>query len=98
MIRVEKANEYVYHRLEEILNDDNVFDEMMFRVNREHEIIKGNVYKERNLQEKEREKITNRIMKNHKAYEDGLITKDEFLTRKTELEQQMKRLRENANF
>ena len=97
MIRVEKANEYVYHRLEEILNDDKVFDEMMFRVNREHEIIKRNAYKERNLQEKEREKITNRIMKNHEAYEDGLITKEEFLTRKTELDQQIERLRADTN-
>lgn len=41
--------------------------------------------------------ITNRIMKNHEAYEDGLITKEEFLTRKTELDQQIERLRADTN-
>lgn len=97
MIRVEKANDFVYQRMEEILNDEKVFDEVISRVNREHEIIKKKAYKERSQQEKEHEKITNRLMKNHEAYEDGLITKEEFLIRKEELDRQMEQLRENTN-
>lgn len=97
MIRVDKVNDFVYQRMEELLNDDKVFDEVISRVNREHEIIKNNAYKERNLQNKEREKVTNRIRKNHEAYEDGLITKEEFLTRKMELDQQMEQIRADTN-
>lgn len=37
------------------------------------------------------------IMKNHEAYEDGVITKDEFLMRKQELDQQMEQVRERTS-
>ena len=97
MIRVEKANSIVYKRIGEILNNEKVFNEVLAGVNREHEIIQKNADKERSIQEKEREKITNRIMKNHEAYEDGLLTKEEFLNRKYELEQQLEQVRERAN-
>ncbi len=97
MIRVEKANGFVYRRMEEVLNDDKVFQEVFSRVNREHEIIKKNAYKEQELQEKEREKLSRRIMKNHEAYEDGVITRDEFLMRKQELDQQMEQARERTS-
>lgn len=97
MIRVEKANSIVYKRIGEILNNEKVFNEVLAGVNREHEIIQKNADKERSIQEKEREKITNRIMKNHEAYEDGLLTREEFLNRKYELEQQFEQVRERAN-
>ena len=97
MIRVEKANSIVYKRIGEILNNEKVFNEVLAGVNREHEIIQKNADKERSIQEKEREKITNRIMKNHEAYEDGLLTREEFLNRKYELEQQLEQVRERAN-
>ena len=97
MIRVEKATSIVYKRIGEILNNEKVFNEVLAGVNREHEIIQKNADKERSIQEKEREKITNRIMKNHEAYEDGLLTREEFLNRKYELEQQLEQVRERAN-
>lgn len=74
-----------------------VFQEVLSRVNREHEIIKKNAYKEQELHEKEREKLSRRIMKNHEAYEDGVIIKDEFLMRKQELDQQMKQVRKRTS-
>ena len=52
---------------------------------------------EQNLQEKERKKLENRMSRNHEAYEDGLITREEFLTRKNQLEQQMEQVRERTN-
>ncbi len=97
MIRVEKANSVVYERMEKILNDDKVFQEVLSRVNREHNILKKNAYKEQSLHEKERERLANRISKNHEAYEDGLISKEEFLTRKNELDLQMEQVWERAN-
>ena len=97
MIRVEKANSVVYQRMEEILNDDKVFNEVYSRVNREHNILKKNACMEQTLQEKERQKLENRMSRNHEAYEDGLITKEEFLTRKNQLEQQMEQVRERIN-
>lgn len=97
MVRVEKINSIVFQRIEEILNNDKIFNEVVFRVNREHEIIQKNANKEKNLLEKEREKIENRMMKNHEAYEDGLFTIDEFLARKQNLEQQMKQVMERMN-
>ncbi|NBH17415.1 recombinase family protein [Clostridiaceae bacterium] len=97
MIRVEKANSVVYQRMEEILNDDKVFNEVYSRVNREHNILKKNACMEQTLQEKERQKLENRMSRNHEAYEDGLITKEEFLTRKNQLEQQMEQVRERTN-
>lgn len=97
MVRVEKVNGFVYQRIEEIVNNDKVFNEIMSRVNREHEITKKNAYKELNLQERERDKIQNRISKNHEAYEDGLITREEFLERKYDLIQQMERIKESTD-
>ena len=97
MIRVEKANSVVYQRIEELLNNDRVFHEVFSRVNREHNILKKNACMEQNLQEKERKKLENRMSRNHEAYEDGLITREEFLTRKNQLEQQMEQVRERTN-
>lgn len=97
MVRVEKVNSIVFQRIEEILNNDKIFNEVVYRVNREHEIIQKNANKEKNMLEKEREKIENRMMKNHEAYEDGLFTTEEFLARKHSLEQQMKQVMERTN-
>lgn len=96
MIRVEKANSVVYQHMEEILNDDKVFQEVLSRVNREHSILKKNAFREQNIQEKERERLTKRMTKNHEAYEDGVITKEEFLNRKNELNQQMEQVMERT--
>lgn len=97
MIRVEKANSVVYRRIEEILSDDRVFHEVISRVNRENAILKKNAYKDKSLQEKEKEKLENRISRNHEAYEDGLITREEFQARRSELELQMAQVRERTN-
>lgn len=97
MIRVEKANDFVYRRIEEVVNDEKILNEIMSRVNREHEIAKKNAHKELTMQEREQEKIQRRISKNHEAYEDGVITRQEFIERKYDLEQQMTRIREKTN-
>ena len=60
MVRVEKANDFVYHQLERLLSDDKFFREVVGRVNREHRILKENAVKEKESQSKEMEKINNR--------------------------------------
>ena len=79
MVRVEKANDFVYHQLERLLSDDKFFREVVGRVNREHRILKENAVKEKESQSKEMKKINNRQQRNHELYEDREITRDEFL-------------------
>lgn len=92
MVRVEKANDFVYHQLERLLSDDKFFREVVGRVNREHRILKENAVKEKESQSKEMEKINNRQQRNHELYEDREITRDEFLKRREELNQQLSAL------
>ena len=73
MVRVEKANAFVYHQLDKLLSDEKFFKEVVARVNREHRILKENAIKERGQQEKNLEKIRNRQQKNHELYELSLI-------------------------
>lgn len=96
MVRVEQVNAIVYQKLEEILTNDTFFYEVVNRVNREHEIIKANAKKEKMIQTKETEKIQNRQTKNFESYEDGLISKEEFLERKAELNKQLEQIKERS--
>ncbi len=89
MVRVEKANDFVYHQLERLLSDDKFFREVVGRVNREHRLLRENALKEQDAQSKEMEKINNRQQRNHELYEDREITRDEFLKRREELNQQL---------
>lgn len=96
MVRVEQVNAIVYQKLEQILTNDTFFHEVVNRVNREHEIIKANAKKEKMIQAKEREKIQNRQTKNFESYEDGIISKEEFLERKAELNKQLEQIKERS--
>lgn len=73
-----------------------VISRVVSRVNREHEIIKANAKKEKMIQTKETEKIQNRQTKNFESYEDGLISKEEFLERKAELNKQLEQIKERS--
>lgn len=97
MIRVEKANDFVYHRLEEIMTNDKFFQEVVSRVNREHEVLKANACKEKTIQERESDKIRNRHKRNYESYEDGLISKEEFLERKNDLNEQLEQVKQRTN-
>ena len=77
MVRVEKANTFVYHQLDKLLSDEKFFKEVVERVNREHRILKKNAIKERGVQEKNQEKIRIRQQRNHELYEDGEISREE---------------------
>ena len=94
MVRVEKANTFVYNQLDKLLSDEKFFKEVVGRVNREHRILKENAIKERGVQEKSLEKIKVRQQRNHELYEDSEISREEFLTRREELNRQLCELRE----
>lgn len=51
--------------------------------------LRQNALKERDVQNNEMEKINNRQQRNHELYEDREITRDEFLKRREELNQQL---------
>lgn len=94
MVRVEKANTFVYNQLDKLLSDEKFFKEVVGRVNREHRILKENAIKERGVQEKNLEKIKVRQQRNHELYEDSEISREEFLIRREELNRQLCELRE----
>ncbi|WP_313584874.1 recombinase family protein [Lacrimispora sp.] len=50
MVRVETSNEFVYQQLNKILSNDKFFQEVMYRVNREHNITQENANKDRGVQ------------------------------------------------
>lgn len=90
MVRVEKANAFVYSQLERLLNDEAFFREV---VNREHRILKENAEREKNMYERELEKLKVRQQKNHELYEDGAISREEFSNRREELNLRQENLR-----
>lgn len=94
MVRVEKVNTFVCNQLDKLLSDEKFFKEFVGRVNREHRILKENAIMERGVQEKSLEKIKVRQQRNHELYEDSEISREEFLTRREELNRQLCELRE----
>ena len=94
-IRVEKANEYVFNKLSSILSNDDMIRGIVNNINKER--VKRVDPSKSELQriDKELENIDKKKRKIFEAYEDDIITREEFLTRKDELNQRAKVLQES---
>ena len=93
-IRADKANEYVFSKLSELLSNDNMIKTIVSNVNRER-IRKVNPTKNNLTRiDKELEKLDKKKGRIFEAYEDEIITKEEFQERKDELTERVKRLEE----
>lgn len=93
-IRVEKANEYVFNKLSELLSNDKMVKTIVSNVNKER-IRKVNPAKrELTRIDKELEKLDKKKGKLFEAYEDEIITKEEFQARKDELTERINKLEE----
>ncbi len=87
-IRVEKANAVVYRELEKIFTNEKFLKLVLKKVNEETRKQIQNAEKECAKYEKKLLNCENRRNKIFEAYEEGLISSDEFLERKNFLSQE----------
>ncbi|MDM0742962.1 recombinase family protein [Clostridium perfringens] len=93
-IRVDKANEYVFKKIEELVSNEAMIKSVVKNINKER---KDKVKPARRLLgdiDKELEKLDKRKRKIFEAYEDDILTKEEFQTRKDELNEKIRILEE----
>lgn len=93
-IRVDKANAYVFSKISELLTNGKMIKAIVTNVNKERTNKINPAKKEVEKIDKELEKLDNKKKKIFEAYEDDIITKDEFLTRREELNNRVKTLQE----
>ncbi len=93
-IRVDKANEYVFNKLSELLSNEKMVETIVRNVNKERHNKINPAKKELERIDKELEKIDRKKTKLFEAYEEELISKEEFKERKDELNKRAKSLQE----
>ena len=93
-IRVDKANEYVFNKLSELLSNEKMVETMVRNVNKERHNKINPAKKELERIDKELEKIDRKKTKLFEAYEEEVISKEEFKERKDELNKRAKSLQE----
>lgn len=93
-IRVDKANEYVFKKIEELVSNEAMVKAVVKNINKER---KEKVKPAKRLLgdiDKELEKLDKRKRKIFEAYEDDILTKEEFQIRKDELNEKIRILEE----
>ena len=93
-IRVDKANEYVFKKIEELVSNEAMIKAVVKNINKER---KDKVKPAKRLLgdiDKELEKLDKEERKIFEAYEDDILTKEEFQIRKDELNEKIRILEE----
>lgn len=93
-IRCDKANDYVFGKISELISNDKLIKSITKNINNQRINKVAPAKKSLNKIETELEKLSKRKKKVFEAYEDDLITKEEFLERKEELNKQIMKLSE----
>ena len=93
-IRVDKANEYVFTKISELLSNEKMVKSIVNNINKERHKKINPAKKELERIDKELEKIDRKKTKLFEAYEEELISKEEFKERKDELNKLAKCLQE----
>ena len=93
-IRVDKANEYVFNKISELLSNEKMVETIVNNINKERHKKINPAKKELERIDKELEKIDRKKTKLFEAYEEDLISKEEFKERKDELNKRAKSLQE----
>ena len=93
-IRVDKANEYVFNKLSELLSNEKMVETIVNNINKERHKKINPAKKELERIDKELEKIDRKKTKLFEAYEEEVISKEEFKERKDELNKRAKSLQE----
>ncbi len=85
-IRVDKANEYVFEKIEELVSNEKMIKSVVDNINKTRRSnVEPNKKKLEKI-DKELSKLKSRKTKILEAYEDDLITKEELVERKSELD------------
>ena len=93
-IRVDKANEYVFNKISELLSNEKMVETIVNNINKERHKKINPAKKELERIDKELEKIDKKKTKLFEGYEEDLISKEEFKERKDELNKIAKSLQE----
>ena len=93
-IRVDKANEYVFNKISELLSNEKMVKSIVNNINKERHKKINTAKKELERIDKELEKIDRKKTKLFEAYEEEVISKEEFKERKDELNKRAKTLQE----
>lgn len=93
-IRCDKANEYVFNKISELLNNDKMIKAIVNKVNKERNSRVNPAKKNLEKIDKELERLDNKKKKIFEAYEDDMITREEFIVRKDELNQRVEVLQD----
>ena len=93
-IRCDKANEYVFSKISELLSNDKMIKSIVTNINKERSNRVSPAKKELARIEKELQKLDGKKKKIFEAYEDEIITKEEFQSRNVELNNRIKILHE----
>ena len=93
-IRVDKANEYVFTKISELLSNEKMVETIVNNINKERHKKINPAKKELERIDKELEKIDRKKTKLFEAYEEEVISKEEFKERKDELNKRAKSLQE----
>ncbi|WP_330606916.1 zinc ribbon domain-containing protein [Blautia lenta] len=93
-IRCDKANEYVFSNISELLSNDKMIKSIVTNINKERSNRVSPAKKELARIDKELERLDGKKKKIFEAYEDEIITKEEFQSRNVELNNRIKILHE----
>ena len=93
-IRCDKANEYVFSKISELLSNDKMIKSIVTNINKERSNRVSPAKKELAKIERELQKLDGKKKKIFEAYEDEIITKEEFQSRNMELNNRIKILHE----
>lgn len=93
-IRCDKANDYVFGKISELLSNEKMIKAIITNVNRERSRRINPAKRELVKIDNELEKLDRKKRKIFEAYEDEMITKDEFIARKDQPNERAKILQE----
>ena len=93
-INVDKANEYVFEKLSELLSNDKMIKAIVTNINKQRKTKVAPAKKEIQRIDKELKKLDKKKGKIFEVYEDEIISKEEFFNRKEELNEKIQRLLE----
>lgn len=96
-IRVDKANDYVFGKLSELLSNDKLVRDIVKNINTDRKNKVDPSKDELQKLTKELDKISAKKDKLFEAFEEDIITKEEFKERVAELQSRERLLQEDAN-
>lgn len=95
MVRVDKANTAIFREIEKLFNNDNIIKKVVDKVNVKNSRKLKNAEKGIEKYDAELQVLENRKTKIFEAFEDNIITSEEFIKRKKALDSEEDNIRKN---